>query len=69
MLADKTILVAGGSGFIEIADLFGGKIRTLPERRSNRMNGVLDAAKAKGLGWRTQRGVEDYIASIVEDFA
>jgi len=33
------------------------------------MNGVLDAAKAKGLGWRTQRGVEDYIASIVEDFA
>ena len=39
------------------------------ERRGNRMNGVLDAAKAKDLGWRTQRGGEDYIASIVEDSA
>ena len=53
----------------EIADLFGGEIRMLPERRGNRMNGVLDATKAKDLGWRTQRGVEDYIASIVEDSA
>ena len=54
---------------LEIAGRFGGEIRMLPERRGNRMNGVLDAAKAKDLGWRIQRGVEDYIASIVEDSA
>ena len=51
---------------LEIAHLFGGQIRMLPERRGNRMDAVLDASKATSLGWQAKGCVEKYIADIVK---
>jgi len=51
---------------LEIARLFGSDIAMLPERRGNRMDASLDADKAKLLGWRAKRRVEDYITDIVQ---
>jgi UDP-glucose 4-epimerase len=50
---------------LEVARLFGGQVQMLPERRGNRMDAALDPSRAHGLGWRAERCVEDYIASIV----
>lgn len=50
---------------LEVAQMFGGKIEMLPERKGNRMNGKLDTNRAKQeLNWRATRRLEDYIAEI-----
>jgi len=46
---------------IEIAELFGGEIQMLPERKGNRMSSSLDTTKMKALGWSTEHSLEDYI--------
>ena len=66
-LGDEYGLGADASySVFEIADLFGGQIRMLPERRGNRMDAVLDASKATSLGWQAERCIEEYIAHIVK---
>lgn len=50
---------------LDIARLFGGDVRMLPERRGNRMDASLDSSKAQSLGWSAQRCVEQYIADII----
>ena len=49
---------------LEIAQLFGGKVEMLPERRGNRMTADLVTQKTLELGWSPKRNLKDYIASL-----
>lgn len=55
---------------LEIARLFGGEIRTLPERRGNRMGSGIDVSRSQDeLGWRAERRIEDYIREFLSSLA
>jgi len=45
----------------EVADLYGGKIKILPERRGNRMTAEVISDKTKALGWNPKRHLIEYI--------
>ncbi len=45
----------------EIAEMFGGKIKILPERKGNRMLADVVSAKTEALGWKSQRTIQNYI--------
>lgn len=49
---------------LEIAQMYGGKIQMMPEKKGNRMKGFIDTAKSKALGWSAKRGIEEYISSV-----
>lgn len=49
---------------LEVADLFGGTIKMLPERKGNRMTADVMTEKTKALGWSPKRTLEDYIATL-----
>ena len=46
---------------LEIAEMFGGKIEMLPERKGNRMTADLVTAKTEALGWKANKSIKDYI--------
>ena len=48
---------------LDIANLFKGKIKMLPERRGNRMTGELVTVKTEKLGWKPTKSIEKYIES------
>jgi UDP-glucose 4-epimerase len=56
--ADETYSV------LEIAKMFEGEIKMIPERKGNRMDAPLDISKSSMLGWSAKRKVSDYIADI-----
>jgi len=45
----------------EIAELFGGEIEMLPERKGNRMTATVVSSKTEALGWKPSRIVKEYI--------
>ncbi|WP_345992890.1 NAD-dependent epimerase/dehydratase family protein [Sulfurimonas sp. HSL-1716] len=45
----------------EIAEMFGGKIEMLPERKGNRMTADVVTAKTEALGWKPSRTIREYI--------
>jgi UDP-glucose 4-epimerase len=45
----------------KIAELFGGKIAMLPERKGNRMTADVISAKTEALGWKPIKTVKEYI--------
>lgn len=45
----------------EIAEMFGGKIEMLPERKGNRMIADVISAKTQALGWKPKRNILEYI--------
>lgn len=47
---------------VEVAELFGGPIKMLPERAGNRMDATLDTTKSRALGWSAKRKLADYIS-------
>jgi len=49
----------------EIAEMFGGEIKMLPERKGNRLGSSIDTSKSKNLGWRADLKVEDYIKDLI----
>jgi len=49
---------------LEIAELFGGVIKMIPNRAGNRMTAKLDPTKSHALGWSAKHDVADYIAQI-----
>lgn len=51
---------------LEIAQMFGGDIQMVPERRGNRMSATLDTRRAEKLGWRAKHDVKDYIRSLIQ---
>ncbi len=44
-----------------VAELFGGEILMMPERKGNRMLGGVENTKTKALGWEATRTLKDYI--------
>ncbi|WP_114416418.1 NAD-dependent epimerase/dehydratase family protein [Marinospirillum perlucidum] len=49
---------------LEVAELFGGKIEMLPERKGNRMTADVISDRTKGLGWSPKRSLNDYIEHL-----
>ena len=45
----------------EIAEMFGGNIEMLPERKGNRMTADVITAKTQALGWKAKKNIKDYI--------
>ncbi|KHG33798.1 NAD-dependent epimerase/dehydratase family protein [Sulfurospirillum sp. MES] len=46
---------------LEIAQMFGGTIEMLPERKGNRMVADVLTCKTEALGWRPTRTIQEYI--------
>lgn len=46
---------------LEVAEIFGGNVETLPERKGNRMTADVVTDKTQALGWNPKRKLEDYI--------
>ena len=51
----------------EIADLFGGKKKYIPERKGNRMNSSVNIRKTLDLGWSPKYSIEDYVLQLKEN--
>lgn len=48
----------------EIADMFGGEIEMLPERKGNRMTAEVIIDKTMALGWTPTRTIRQYIQNL-----
>lgn len=48
----------------EVADMFGGDITYLPERKGNRFSAEILTQKTKDLGWLPKRNLREYILSL-----
>ncbi|MBU1179250.1 NAD-dependent epimerase/dehydratase family protein [Patescibacteria group bacterium] len=59
--AEKTYSV------LEIAELFGGEIEMLPEKRGDRRASTIDLVKMKELGWSAKIDIVDYIKEFKEN--
>lgn len=46
---------------LEIAKMFGGEVKMLPERKGNRMTADVMSEKTKALGWKAEKNIKDYI--------
>lgn len=46
---------------LEIAQMYGGKIEMIPERKGNRMVASVISDKTRALGWEPKRSIEMYI--------
>ncbi|MFK8297326.1 NAD-dependent epimerase/dehydratase family protein [Capnocytophaga cynodegmi] len=51
---------------LEIAEMFGGKIEMLPERKGNRMVSDVITEKTESLGWKAKKCVRDYIENSIK---
>lgn len=52
---------------LEIAEMFGGKIEMLPERKGNRMSASIDLSRSHGeLGWTNEISIKDYIEKFIQ---
>lgn len=52
---------------LEIAQMFGGEIQMLPQRKGNRMTSEVITEKTEALGWKAKKCVKDYIKSLTEE--
>lgn len=50
---------------LELAEMFGGNVVMLPERKGNRMDASLDTTKSSALGWSAAHTLPEYIRSLV----
>ena len=50
-----------GYTILEVAQMYGGEINMLPQRKGNRMVASVISDKTKALGWEPKVGLEDYI--------
>ena len=48
----------------EIAEMFGGDVEMLPERKGNRMMADVISAKSESLGWRSTKNIKEYIEEL-----
>lgn len=54
-------------GVLEVANMFGGEIIMLPERKGNRLQGGVDNAQVKALGWQQKHRLPDWIAKVKQE--
>ncbi len=55
--------IGSGEAFTinEIAEMFGGKVEMLPERKGNRMSADVMTTKTEALGWKPTHKIKEYI--------
>lgn len=53
-----------GYSILEVANMFGGSVEMVPERKGNRMTADVVTDKTKALGWSAKRRLSDYIADL-----
>lgn len=52
---------------LDLAKMFGGEIKMLPERKGNRMESSIDLSRSRNeLGWHTEKEVESYISDFLK---
>ena len=51
---------------LEIAQMFGGEIVMLPERKGNRMCADVVTDKTEALGWKATKSIQDYIREEIK---
>lgn len=49
---------------LEIAEMFGGEVKLLPEKQGDRRTSTIDLTKTKELGWQEKNNIIDYIKNI-----
>lgn len=49
---------------LELAKMFGGKIKMVPSRPGNRTSSSIDTSKVRALGWSPKHSLEEYIKEI-----
>lgn len=49
---------------LEVADMFGGVVNMLPERKGNRMSADVVTDKTQALGWSPKRKLSEYIVDL-----
>lgn len=49
---------------LEIAQMFDGEIKMLPERRGNRMTAEVVTEKTQSLGWKAQKTIKSYLNEL-----
>ncbi|MEL4300473.1 NAD-dependent epimerase/dehydratase family protein [Shewanella xiamenensis] len=49
---------------LEVAQMFGGKVNMLPERKGNRMTADVVSDKTKALGWSPKHSLQNYIENL-----
>jgi len=61
--------IGSGEAFTikEVAEMYGGTIEMLPERRGNRMVAEVVSDKTRALGWAPKRKLAEYIAECREN--
>jgi UDP-glucose 4-epimerase len=52
---------------LEVAELFGGELEYLPERKGNRLSAEVKTEKTMALGWKAQRELAKYIESLKQN--
>jgi len=52
---------------LQVANLFGGSVEMLPERRGNRMVADVISEKTRALGWQPRFGLENYIDDLKQN--
>jgi len=52
---------------LEIAQMFGGDIKMLPERKGNRMGADVFTGKTEKLGWSAKRDIRKYIEVLKQE--
>jgi len=56
-----------GYTILEVAQMFGGEIKMLPERKGNRMVASVISDKTRALGWEPKINLKDYIEECREN--
>ena len=49
---------------LEVAEMFGGEVRMLPQTPTTREESAIDSAKISALGWKQTKRLKDYIDDI-----
>jgi UDP-glucose 4-epimerase len=52
----------------EVAELFGGQIIMIPDRKGNRMTADVITQKTEALGWKSKNKLEDYIENLKANY-
>jgi UDP-glucose 4-epimerase len=52
---------------VEIAQMFGGTIEMLAERKGNRMTADVISAKTEALGWKPSKTIKEYIENLKKE--
>jgi len=61
--------IGSGEAFTikQVAQMYGGEIKMLPERKGNRMTADVISSKTEALGWKPEKRLEEYLQELKEN--